>query len=60
MVMAKQEKIVPLRVVRAPARPQGPLRVAHLGVGMLPVRPRPYSDELLSSWLFRLAQGNAQ
>lgn len=28
--------------------------------GLLPVRPRPLADELFSSWLMRLAHGNAQ
>lgn len=27
---------------------------------LLPVRPRPYPQELLSSWFFRLAQGNSE
>lgn len=30
------------------------------GPGLLPVRPRPLPDELFSSWLMRLAHGNAQ
>lgn len=28
--------------------------------GLLPVRPRPFSDELFSSWLLRLCHANAQ
>lgn len=57
-----RERVAPLEVVHV-SGPPGVVSALRLGsrqTPLLPVRPRPYKSELLSSWLFRLAQANTQ
>lgn len=54
--------VAPLRVRHGSSLPDAatPLRLGPQRIVLLPVRPRPFPQELLSSWLFRLAQANSQ
>lgn len=57
-----ERSVQPRPVIHVPARSdvESSLRLGPRAVRTLPVRPRPYPQELLSSWLFRLAQANSQ
>ncbi|WP_293914108.1 TniQ family protein [Deinococcus sp.] len=53
-------KLRPFPVLSPQRVVQGPSRLGGARSALLPMRPRPEPQELLSSWLFRLAQANSQ